>query len=60
MLVASSQKARDCVPFAETAKGRRDDTEHSRAEGRGGWTGGRFTCGVHFEYVGLVSWLWRT
>jgi hypothetical protein len=32
MLVASSEKTRDSVPFAETAQGRRDDTQFSRRQ----------------------------
>jgi hypothetical protein len=34
VLVASSEKARDSVPFAETAKGRQEATQHSGLQGR--------------------------
>jgi hypothetical protein len=34
MLVASSEKARDSVLFAETAKGRREETQHSVLQDR--------------------------
>jgi hypothetical protein len=32
MLVASSEKARDSVPFAGVAQGKRDDTRYFRAQ----------------------------
>jgi hypothetical protein len=34
MLVASSEKARDSVLFAETATGRREETQHSVLQDR--------------------------